>query len=400
MYRQINAPLDQFLLDPNNPRCAIKLDSVVNVPDSQAERLQAQLLAQFDRSGVSDIFPIDDLIGSFKQVGYIPIDRVVVRRTAHGKLIVVEGNRRVSALKVLKERHDKRQEELEPALLAVMASLPAMELVTEGLSDDEVHHRISTLLGIRHHGSLLEWEPLPRAFSIYQSFMATPPRQSSFRFDAEKRGRVAMTLSIKPGEVTKGLRTYIAFQQLKALSDSVLDKHFSLVEAAVTGPNLFLNDFLKRDESTFQLADESAAKLMDMCQFDVREARTAEQIIVPRPQSFSKLGTLVKKANGAIDPAIQGFAKKQLDDVLSADIDSSTGNLKTSLEDAVDAVTAMESQVVWREALEAELAKVDFDNAEKDQLWPKDFVAEGNELEELEKLIKALRPFKLMLGVA
>ena len=55
--------------------------------------------------------------------------------------------------------------------MSSFTNINCMLLDTSDLSQDQIEHKITVILGIRHHGSLLEWEPLPRAFNIYTEYM-------------------------------------------------------------------------------------------------------------------------------------------------------------------------------------------------------------------------------------
>jgi hypothetical protein len=79
--------LDQLLLDTKNPR----IDSAAS--SAQREVLQMLVSDQGDRLGV--------LAESIVEDGLSPMDRLLVVPEANGRYIVVEGNRRLAALKLL-----------------------------------------------------------------------------------------------------------------------------------------------------------------------------------------------------------------------------------------------------------------------------------------------------------
>ena len=103
--------LDQVYLDPNNPRLeALKPEPT---PDERLAEPGIQLaclerLRKFDIKGLAE---------SIKTSGFCTLDRVVLRRLDEDKYIVVEGNRRVAALKVLQEEHSKGRITLQESIL-------------------------------------------------------------------------------------------------------------------------------------------------------------------------------------------------------------------------------------------------------------------------------------------
>src|SRR4051794_31810982 len=100
---------DDLLLDPNNPRLVTDLNAELNVPDDQFVDRQAELLRRFDGNGSQtdneEFFKVDDLKASMREIGYVGIDRIVVRAVSGGKYVVLEGNRRTATIKLLRESH-------------------------------------------------------------------------------------------------------------------------------------------------------------------------------------------------------------------------------------------------------------------------------------------------------
>src|SRR5258707_216024 len=104
--------LSELLLDPNNPRFASlgqRLDVVPELRFSEA-KVQQQT---YDKMKTVR-FDVAELRDTIKNLGFLPMDRIVVRPwkvpDRKGKYVVVEGNRRVTALKWLVELHDSARE--------------------------------------------------------------------------------------------------------------------------------------------------------------------------------------------------------------------------------------------------------------------------------------------------
>ena len=100
--------LEQVYLDPNNPRLeALKGEPIPDerLAESGIQQACLERLKKFD---------IKALAESIRTSGFCTLDRVVLRRLDEDKYIVVEGNRRVAALKVLQEEHSKGRITLKP----------------------------------------------------------------------------------------------------------------------------------------------------------------------------------------------------------------------------------------------------------------------------------------------
>ena len=101
----INVSVDELYLDPNNPRLAEDFGFSGKVESlEEIQKFQDLILKKFIEPNETDgdtFFDIEDLIKSFERIGFIDIDRIICKQLEDGKYIVLEGNRRTSALKVL-----------------------------------------------------------------------------------------------------------------------------------------------------------------------------------------------------------------------------------------------------------------------------------------------------------
>lgn len=92
----IKNPLETIFLDPNNPRFVNS--DWTPVPDADIDKHDIQESVQ--RRLVKD-FEVEKLRMNMEVNGYLPIDRVIVREFQHGKFVVLEGNRRICAAKMI-----------------------------------------------------------------------------------------------------------------------------------------------------------------------------------------------------------------------------------------------------------------------------------------------------------
>lgn len=146
------ASVDQLMLDPLNPR--------LGRGNTGATVKQATIL------GFMRDWTLDELAVSFLESGFWPQEAlIVVREKLYGKdaLVVIEGNRRLAALKFLKrgadgEKIDRRWREI------VDETPPPVELF-EHVPYIEVESRkdVEAFLGFRHVTGIKEWKPAEKA---------------------------------------------------------------------------------------------------------------------------------------------------------------------------------------------------------------------------------------------
>src|SRR5947207_2649838 len=105
MLQEIQIPIEDLLLDPNNPRFISDLAERTKIPDDKIADKQEETLKRFGRTSTAedpefDVTNIRDLYDSMLRIGFVGIDRIVVRPISKAKkYLVLEGNRRVATVK-------------------------------------------------------------------------------------------------------------------------------------------------------------------------------------------------------------------------------------------------------------------------------------------------------------
>lgn len=150
--------IDNLFLDPNNPRFFDFEDEIGAVPDQRIPETEVQLyaMARMNRFGLRE------LRDSISEVGFLPMDKLVVRSVGEDNYVVVEGNRRLAAIKSLLRDH-RRGRELPGELLRQLQTLEVLVLET----DEQSRTRDSLLLaGLRHVSGVRSWGPYQRAIAL------------------------------------------------------------------------------------------------------------------------------------------------------------------------------------------------------------------------------------------
>ena len=137
-----NVHLRDLFLDPNNYRLINEPEYVevaeAEIGDRQVQKRTFRLLAGEKNRNVRD------LIESFKANGYLPVDQIQVRELESGKYVVVEGNRRIAALKFLESAYADKVIDLGKLESAIFKRVPVV-LYEDG---DEMHYL--TLMALKH----------------------------------------------------------------------------------------------------------------------------------------------------------------------------------------------------------------------------------------------------------
>lgn len=403
MLTDINISIVDMMLDPNNPRFIKDFNFGEIIADNKVESKQSEILKLFKKTSTTDdedVTNINDLYESMMTIGFVAIDRIVVRKLkGSDKYLVIEGNRRVSTIKhILDDYYNKRDRFSDPTRRqqyeflksSLETPIKCILLETDGVPEDETQHRISVILGLRHHGSLLEWEPLPSAYNIYKEYMNTEPRSDSFRFVAQKENDVAHRLSIKSREVKSALKTYIAFTQMSTVYP-VKERHYSLIEAGVTNAKLS-HEFIKVSNETFKLDEASLENMNKACQFDKRDQLSDSSTDPPKkiindPKGFNKLGKLYEKKQRSNHEAFRSYASDLISRVLNEN------DIDITLDSALDDLVDYENRTQWVDAIERLLI------SQEKNLDISDYSGIGNDKGAKDELKRTLIPLKRMMGI-
>ena len=143
--------ISQLFLDPNNFRLINEKNyTPVNkdrICDEQVQRRTLTLLCGNKNEN------IQDLLDSFKANGYLPVDQIQVKKIeGSDNFLVLEGNRRTAALKVLKELYEKESIDTQKFEVEFLNSIP---VVVYSGADDEIQHFI--VMGLKHISGNKKW---------------------------------------------------------------------------------------------------------------------------------------------------------------------------------------------------------------------------------------------------
>ena len=107
-------------------------------------------------SGIRQV-EIRDLIDSFKENGYLPVDQIQVKKIDDKKFVVIEGNRRVAALKYLQNEYETNFIDLGKLDEKYFTALPVVMYD----NDDEAMHKV--LMGLKHISGNKKWPAINQA---------------------------------------------------------------------------------------------------------------------------------------------------------------------------------------------------------------------------------------------
>lgn len=247
--QKIDVSFNKLYLDPNNPRFWTE-KSFTRIPDKKISDDLVQATALKNMLA----HDIGELKYSILRNGFLPLDRIVVREFDDGKYVVVEGNRRLAALKVLKREIEYEEIEEEGIskeyLCNFLKTIENIEvLMYKGSRDSQ---DITWMLqGIRHIGGIKRWEPAQSA-----KLLADKIEKNQESFTA-----AGQTFGISAKDVGK---RYRAFKALKQMQDDdeyghlAQNNYYSLFEEAIARRDV--KNWLEWDESDYSFKNTQNLK--------------------------------------------------------------------------------------------------------------------------------------------
>ena len=200
-----NVSIDQLILDPNNPRFAESIDSDRPTPETHYHdsRIQDRTLNRL----LQDDYDIAELKRSITQIGFIPVDKIVVKDLDNGYFVVLEGNRRTAAIKsILQDAEAGQAPELSEARLATLENIDVLILKC----DDPTLIKTQQWLvqGLRHLSGIKAWGPYQRARAV-----------EALLSRGYNERQAAQSLGIRITEVAQLLRSLKGLEQMRSIPE-------------------------------------------------------------------------------------------------------------------------------------------------------------------------------------
>lgn len=218
-FKETTLELGQLLLDPNNFRFQDAADFVHADPKRFAEVTVQNKAAERLRN--ESIVPLKN---SILRNGFVPIERIVVTPYSGAQYLVIEGNRRVAALRWI-ESDQKSGAQVPQALLNTLKAVPVV-IVPDDANDPALRE---SLMGIRHVSGIKEW-------GGYQRAQLVATLKDKYKLDS---GEIAQRLGMSANEVNRRYRAFKALRQMmdhEEFGDAAVPSMYPMFHEAVSLP--------------------------------------------------------------------------------------------------------------------------------------------------------------------
>ena len=290
--KKITVPTGKLILDPNNPRLITRDEDRYEEIDYTDKNVQYKTMRKL-RGSNTDSYKIKQLENSIKENGWIPVDSIFVKKHTDGEnYVVLEGNRRIAAI-----RNILSDENSDENLRKELENIEVMEILVDE-KPDEIKQKISYLLGVRHHGSLITWTPFAQAHNIFKRYLEiTEYNSKSFVWNNAKGQEIADALSITLKQVEERLKVYRVMMQIGEMPEvidspgGIKDRYYSVCSEVILNSKTQLKKYIYQDQSTFLLDKESLFRMNNLCHFDQPNRKEAP---IRNPQEWRKLENILR----------------------------------------------------------------------------------------------------------
>lgn len=229
--------LERIFLDPNNPRFTSK--NWNNISD---EHISEEAIQEITKQRLIQEFSIYKLVDNIKINGFLPIDRIIVKKFADDKYVVLEGNRRICAAKVIMENYKKDNEYVSDDVIESLKNISC--LVYTGSEEQPAW----VFQGLRHIIGIQEWPAYNKARLLVQLM-------EDQNLTLTEVGKKFGLSAYGAGQWVRG---YYAFAQAAEESDytqEIDERAYPYLQEIFSRSNPLFKDWLKWNDTEYRFED-------------------------------------------------------------------------------------------------------------------------------------------------
>ena len=241
---KISKHLDNFYLDPNNYRFIdhklYKKVEEKDITDSKIQNRTKNFIVGKHRENIKE------LLDSFKANGFLEVDMIQLKDLKNNKYLVLEGNRRIAALKILQSEYKEGGDigKLDPQ---VFKSVPSAYIHHD---DDAENHRI--VMGLKHISGNKKWPAINQAKLIYD-YLEAYWRTKQY---SQKEEELYKSLGITKAKLRTTQRAYhfILQYQKSDFGEQFKSEMYAIFEETIRKPNI--KEWLGWDDKSYQATNQ------------------------------------------------------------------------------------------------------------------------------------------------
>ena len=293
--------LKNLYLDPNNYRFVdndkyIEVSSD-NLTDDTIQKRTKTFIEGTKRENIKD------LISSFKTNGFLDVDVIQVRDLGNNQYLVIEGNRRVTALKALQEDYENGMDigNLDPVIF---------RKVPFEIHNNEENEKHLIIMGLKHISGNKKWSAINQAKLIYDYLKEY--WNSELYYDKEVQ--LCDSLGINKQKLRSSQRAYHLILEYKKsdFGDQFESDDYSIFVEITKRPNI--KEWLEWDDNIYKAQNKinqerlfswisKTEELIDEDSLDNDETQEYEELepIITKAVEIRDLAIFIKNENALVE---------------------------------------------------------------------------------------------------
>jgi hypothetical protein len=247
-FKNLDIEVKKLLLDPNNYRFLDNRTFKKRIKTKfhlEGVQESTQRLLETDKS-----YQLDVLKKSIRTNGYVPMERVIVvpYSLKPGSYLVIEGNRRVAALKSLLKEDSDGITQLSASQRTSFSRIPCAVL---SLEDRASQHAQRVIMGIRHIAGPKEW-------GAYQQALLVTELHDEENYDFSSIGDHLGISTVEAARRYRAMKALSHMEKDELYSESVDPHFYRLFHELVSLP--IVRERFGWDSKTDSFSDTSKAR--------------------------------------------------------------------------------------------------------------------------------------------
>ena len=231
---------DQLYLDPFNPRILMDCNWSVDITEENIcdESIQANIVNIITKNQ----HHVTSLVDSILSKGFISQgNSIIAKKYDDGRYIVIEGNRRTTAIK-----HIINQDDITSDVISSISNLKIKKydyIENDKYTSDQI---IDIILGEIHIDGPVAWGAMEKAHYIYKSYireLGNKYNTDKFRYESDVAKSICTYFNFKVKDVTNSLMIYRLYDQIKKSGYDIKPDKYSLIEIVTNSSGIRDNFF-------------------------------------------------------------------------------------------------------------------------------------------------------------
>ena len=234
----VKLTLDKIFLDPNNPRfTSLKWN---DIPE---EQISDEIIQKETRRKLEEEFSIYKLVDNIQMNGFLSIDRVIVKQFAEDKYVVLEGNRRICAAKVIMELYEKNAEQVDESVVESIREISC--LIYTG-SESQASW---VFQGLRHIIGIQEWPAYNKARLLVQLL-------EDEDLTLTEVGKKFGLSAYGAGQWVRGYYAFIQAAEESDYTQEIDEKAYPYLQEIFSHSNPVFKEWLHWDDTKYRFEDD------------------------------------------------------------------------------------------------------------------------------------------------